>query len=178
MQAEEALAPAPRTRDEELAIRKAELALRERELEEARPAKLLKLAAEARSLLTDMGMFSVTEQLAVKGLVGRAICLPQQGGLLSLPAPEEAEKYYTVAEWMENEAHRHFNPKQLKNLGREVAAQFRTETVPSRDPDTKPQEVGGRLVQVKAYSNKPVRRGGPTGWKIIEEIARRLDLLD
>lgn len=181
LQADEVAGLIVPSKNDELALRHAELAraerdlaFRERELEEGRPGKLLKLAVDARTLLTEMGMFSVTEQLAIKGLIGRAVALPQ--GRLALPGPE-AEKFYTVAEWLEMEAGHHFNPKDLRKLGTEIAAQFRAETSPVREPDTKQQEVGGRLVNVKAYSNKPVRPGGPTGWQIIELVARKMNLI-
>ena len=117
----------------------------ERKRAEEAPERQLRLAAQYKALLEDLGAFTVADRMAVQGMVRRAVA---PGTVLMLQAPEQ-ERFYTLSEYLEQVKHVIIPGHQLKEPGRRLAALYREHV--REEPPTKLQEVNGRECRVKMY---------------------------
>ncbi len=170
---------------EQLALRRVEMevALRREEMEQERPAKILRVAEQFKVMMEELGMFGPAEQIAMKdaatnglSMIGGNSSLNRQLALTNGTRPQEGlgETLLTVSEWLALHHNRVIPQKDVIGVGKAIAAAFRQEVTgdPFGDiePAKKAQSVGGRITMVNAYSNKPVAAGKRSGQDIVRDV--------
>jgi len=174
---------------EELSFKREQLALRRAELEHERPAKILRVAEQFRTMMEDLDMFGPAEQMALKDVVTNGLTM--SGGNASVDrqlalvggtaAHDTGETLLTVSEWLSLHHNRVIPQKDVVGVGKAVAAAYRQELTGDPFGDVEPvkktQSVGGRITMVNAYSSKPVAPGKRSGQGIIHDVLAAKSLL-
>ena len=185
---ERAIVSADTSRDderwrEEISLKREQLALRRAEMEQERPAKILRVAEQFKVMMEDLDMLGPAEQIALKdvvsnglSMIGGNVSLTRQLALTNVARLEEdpGETLLTVSEWLALHHNRVVPQKDAVVVGKAVAAAYRLEVTGDPfgdvDPSKKAQSVGGRITMVNAYSNKPVASGKRSGQDIVRNV--------